>query len=214
MKAGMNSAVRCAFVLQACTGSVKGVITVMEILNPITDAAVLALDPALEPEHRLQSLFRLWYGKYFTGVPFNTRGAGGVTEQKTFLACDFQWQEDEMPENLQRPQIHTVFSNASTRRTDRSEGVFGHDDRWMIEIYVKVPSNLTGTPYAGKNPEHLARKLAGQLEWLYSSGERGALSQCGVMELRVERPAVILPGTSWHSRMMTASCLTTREQAR
>jgi hypothetical protein len=186
----------------------------MEILNPITDAAVLALDPALEPEHRLQSLFRLWYGNYFTGAPFQTRGALGSTGELTFPACDFQWQEDEMPENPQRPQIHTVFGNATTRRSDRSEGTFGHDDRWMIEIYVKVPSNLTGTPLHGKNPEHVARRLAGALEWLYSSSERGALSQCGVMELRVERPPVILPGTSWHARMMTASCLTTREQSK
>lgn len=184
------------------------------ILNPITDAAVMALDPALEAEHRLQSLFRLWYGNYFTGTAFATRDLAGETAEQTFIACDFQWQEDEMPENPQRPLIHTVFSNAATRREDRQAGVFGHADRWVIEVYIKVPVNLTGTPHHGKNPEHLARRLAGQVQWLYSSGEREALAVCGVNEIRVDRPPVILPGTSWHSRMMMASCLTLRQQAR
>jgi hypothetical protein len=187
---------------------------VMTILNPITDAAVLALDPALEGEQRIQSLFALWYGNYFTGAPFTTRAAGGGTEQKTFLACTFQWQEDEMPENPQKPILHTVFHDGQRQRMDMAAGTYGHDDRWLMDIYVKVPVNLTGTPHRGRNPEHVARRLAGQVEWLFSSSEREAMSVCGVLELRLERPATILPGTSWHMRMLVASCLTRRQQAR
>jgi hypothetical protein len=186
----------------------------MAILNPITDSAVLALDPALEGEQRIQSLMALWYANYFTGLAFTTRAAGGGTMQKVFAACDFQWQEDEMPENPQKPILHTVFHDGRRQRMDMAAGVYGHDDRWMLDVYVKVPSNLSGTPMKGKNPEHVARRVAGQVEWLFSSSEREALSVCGVLELRVENPPTILPGTSWHMRMMVASCLTRREQAR
>lgn len=186
----------------------------MAILNPITDAGVLALDAALEAEHRLQSLLALWYANYFTGAAFSTRAAGGGTEQKTFLACDFQWQEDEMPENPQKPLIHTVFTNPGSKRLDMAAGTYGHEDRWLMEVMVRVPVNLSGTPMKGKNPEHVARRLAGQVQWLYSSSEREALAVCGVNEMRVERPMVILPGTSWHMRLMIVSCLTRREQAR
>jgi hypothetical protein len=186
----------------------------MSILNPITDAAVLALNPALEPEHRLQSLLALWYGKYFTGVPFTTRAVGGGTEQQTFMDCILQWQEDEMPENPQKPIIHTIFTDPRTERLEMAPATFGQDDRWIIEVLVKIPVNLSGTPLRGKNPEHVARRLAGQVNWLYTSSEREALSVCGVTEIQVVRPPVILPGTSWHMRMMTVSCLTRREQAR
>lgn len=186
----------------------------MSILNPITDAAVLALNPALEPEHRLQSLLALWYGNYFTGIPFTSRALLGNTEQWTFAACDFQWQEDEMPENPQKPLIHTVFTNPGSKRLDMTAGSYGHEDRWLMEVMVKVPVNLSGTPMKGKNPEHVARRLAGQVQWLYSSSEREALAVCGVNEVRVERPMVILPGTAWHMRMMMVSCMTRREQAR
>lgn len=186
----------------------------MSILNPITDAAVLALDPALESEHRLQSLLALWYARYFSGAAFTTRALGGGSESKTFIACDFQWQEDEMGENPQRPILHTVFVNPASRRMDLVAASTGHEDRWLIEVMVKVPVNLSGTPLKGKHPEHVARRVAGQVQWLYASSEREALAVCGVNEIRVERPPVILPGTSWHMRMMTVSCLTTRQQAR
>lgn len=186
----------------------------MAIINPITNAAVLALDPALEGEHRLQSLLRIWYGTYFGGSPFTTRALNGGTEEKQFIACDFQWQEDEMPERPTKPFIHTVFTNPGSRRMDMSAGTTGHEDRWIFEVTVKVPINLTGTSLSGKNPENVVRRLAGQVQWLYGSSEREALAACGIEEIRMDRPPVILPGTKWHQRLMMASCITRRAQAR
>jgi len=188
----------------------------MSILNPITDTASLALDPALEPEARLQSLLRRWLGNYFTGAPFQTRGAlAGTVENKTFAACDFMWQEDSIPKDPQKPMIHTSFTGIGSERLDLAAGSSGHNDRWLIEMMVRVASNLTDTAMPGRNAEWLARRVAGQLQWLLVSGEREALSVCGVTEMRVERPPVMIPGGgAWHMRMLTASCLTRREQAR
>ncbi len=186
----------------------------MSALNPITDSATLALDPALEPEARLQSLLRRWLGNYFGGVSFTTRTPFGTTEQKLFQRCDFMWQEAETPNNPPYPLLHLVFSQLATERRDHAQATTGHDDRWMIEIMIKVAANLTGTAAAAQNPEFLARRVAGQVQWLLASGEREALAECGVNELKVERPPVVLAVTSWHMRMMVASCLTRREQAR
>lgn len=186
----------------------------MIILNPITDAAVLALDPAIAGEKRMQSLMRLWLGNYFTGTPFSTRDTNGNVVQKTFMSVDYMWQEDEVPENPQKPLLHIVFTNAATSRMDMKAGVYGNDDEWLLDVMMKLPVNLSATPMAGRNPEHVARELAGQVQWLFSSGERAALAVCGIHHLRVERPPILLPGTSWHMRLMTASLLTRREQGR
>lgn len=187
----------------------------MAILNPITDAASAALDPALEPEARLQSLLRRWFGNYFTGTPFTTRSQLlGLTEQKTFMACDYMWQTDEPPQEALKPIIHTVFTNVESERRDHSAEATGHNDRWLLDITLKVPRNLTGTELHGLNAEFEVRRLAGQMQWLITSGEREALSVHGVMELRVERPPVILPGGIWAMRVLTASCLTRRDQPR
>ena len=186
----------------------------MSILNPLTNAGVLAIDGTLEPEARLQSLLRLWLGNYFTGVPFTTRATATTTTTKPFPACDFLWQEDVMPANPQKPVIHTLLTPAGTERLDLSAGVFGHSDRWQLDIMLKVPATLSGTPMVPGNPEHLVRRLAGQVQWLLSSGEREALAAHGVNEVKVERPPVLLPGTTWHMRLLTAGCLTRREQAR
>lgn len=183
----------------------------MSILNPITNAGVLALDGTLEPEARLQSLLRLWLGNYFTGAPFTTRNTGG-TQSMTFLPCDFLWQEDVMPKNPQKPVIHTLMTSA-TERLDLKAGVFGHSDRWQLDILLKVPPVLTATPVLPGNPEHVVRRLAGQMVWLFSSSEREALATLGVHEMKLEHPPAIVPGTGWHMRMLTASCLTRREQA-
>jgi hypothetical protein len=186
----------------------------MSILNPIVNAAVTALDPAVENEHRLQSLLRLWLGNYFTGAPFTTRALAGGTEQRTFAACDYMWQEDEMPKDPQKPLIHVIFTNVGVKRLDMQAGAFGHDDRWQIELMVKVPVNLTDTGMPGQHAENLVRRVAGQVAWLFASSERAALAIHGVVELKTERPPVLLPGTSWHVRMMQASCLTRRVQAK
>lgn len=185
----------------------------MSILNPITDAAVIALDPALEGEHRLQSLLRIWLGHYFTGAPFTTRTAAGGTEQKTFMAVTYLWQEAVMPKNPQAPILHIVFSNLNTQRLDMADQVRGHDDRWMVEVLCMVPANLTATPMKGQDPQNVVRRLAGQVQWLFESTELEALSVHGVMEVQVKRPPAIVMGTGWAMRIMTCSCLTRREQA-
>ena len=186
----------------------------MAIINAITNAGVLGIDGALEPERRLQELLRVWLGKYFSGVAFATRTVAGGSENKTFQACGFLWQEDAMPESPGGPLIHVFFPNAGVERLDLSPGVFGHGDRWLLDILIKVPGTLSGTTLTPANPEHLARKVADQVLWLLGSSEREALSACGVEELKVERAPVPLPGGTWHTRMLLASCLTRREQSR
>lgn len=183
----------------------------MAILNPITHAGVLAMDGTLEPEARLQSLLRVWLGNYFKGTPFTTRATGGSTGPLTFPACDFLWQEDVMPDNQQKPVIHVLLTS-DTERLDLKAGVFGHGDRWQLDMLLKVPPTLPVT--LSGNPEYVLRRLAAQMVWLLSSSEREAISAHGVHELKLERPPVIVPANGWHMRMLTASCLTRREQAR
>ena len=185
----------------------------MAILNPITNAGVLAIDKALAPEMRLQSLLRLWLGNYFTGLPFTTRAVGGGTGPLTFSPATFLWQDDVWPLNPQQAVLHTLITPAGTERLDLRPGVFGHDDRWQLDVMIKVPGEFAGTPMTG-TPENMVRKIAAETLWLFSSSEREALTAVGVTELKVERLPVMLPPNTWHMRMLTATCLTRREQAR
>jgi len=109
--------------------------------------------------------------------------------------------------------LHTLITPAGTEQLDLRPGVFGHDDRWQLDVMIKVPADLAGTPMTGSS-ETLVRQVAAQVQWLFSSSEREALSAAGVLELKMERPPVMLSAGTWHMRMMTASCLTRREQAR
>jgi len=179
----------------------------MAILNPITNAGVLAIDGNVEPEARLQGLLRLWLGNYFAGIPFTTRAEGGTTTAKTFIACDFLWQDDVMPLNAPKPVLHVVMTADGTERMNLKPGVIGHRDRWLLEVTIKLPGTLD-------SPEYMARRLAGQVLWLFSSSEREALSVCGVEELNVEAALTLIPVVNgWHRRMMMASCATRREQS-
>lgn len=186
----------------------------MAILNPIVNAGVLAIDGNLEPEARLQGLLRCWLGTYFSGSAFTTRATTTTTTSKTFIACDFMWQDDKMPVNPQKPIIHVVFSNDGTERLDLAEGMFGHCDKWLLEVILKVPGTLSATPLKPGTSEQLARRLAGQALWLFSSGERDALTAQGIYQLKIEHPPVAMNAGVWHQRMMMASCVTRREQAR
>ena len=54
--------------------------------------------------------------------------------------------------------------------------------------------------------------MADQVAWLLSSSEREALTACGVVHLRLERPPVIVAATGpWRMRMLVFSCRTRRE---
>ncbi len=186
----------------------------MTILNPITHAGVLGTNANLEPEARLQGLLRLWFGRYFSDTAFTTRGAGGTTGTLTFAACDFLWQDDKMPVNPQRPVIHTLFTPLETQKQDLTAGMNGQADRWQLDVMIRVPGpGLTVAGMTGTG-DQVTRHVASQMLWLMTSSERDALSIHGVHELRVERPPAIMPSTTWYCRMLTASCLTRREQAR
>lgn len=186
----------------------------MAIQHPITNAEVAALDFALEPERKLQSLLALWLGNYFTGQPFTTRKLGGGTETKTFAKATLQFQEAEQPKNPQEPILHVLFDKIESTRQSRTEASHGHEDQWILTVMTKVPASLTGTGQTDSNAEYLVRRVADQALWLFSSGEREALSVHGVCNLEVERPPAVFSGGAWLMRMMTVSCVTFREQAR
>lgn len=185
----------------------------MEILNPITHPEVIALDPALRAEERLQSLLYLWLKTYFGGAPFQTAAAGGGTVARTFTHCTFDFQESALPKDPARPQIHVVMPDRRTRREDYLAGQTGHDDDWMLDLMVKVPANLTLTQMPGISAEEVARDVGGELEWLFGSTERAALGIHGVNRIKLERPSTILPASAWQMRMLVVSCRTRREQA-
>lgn len=185
----------------------------MSILNPITHPSVLAIDPALRAEERLQSLLYLWLKTYFGGAAFQTLKADGSEETRTFTHCTFDFQESALPKSPDKPQIHVVMPDRKTKRRDYTPGEAGHDDDWMLDIMVKVPANLTRTDMPGISAEEVARDAGGELEWLFGSTERAALGIHGVNRIKLERPSTILPASSWQMRMLVVSCRTRREQA-
>lgn len=184
----------------------------MAILNPINGAAVAGMSAELAAEGRLQSLLRLWYGSYFSGAPFQTRTITGGQTTIQFMAMDFMWQEDEIPENPQSPLLHTILTpvHVESDRTGATEET--HTDTWQADMLVRVPVNLSGTPFKGRNPEHVVRQAADQVQWLYCSSEREALSVHGVHEIRLTSAPRILAGTSWHARILTATLKQFRSQ--
>ncbi len=193
----------------------------MATLNPLTHAdpaklaAVLAIDPATRAEELLTKILYLWLAFYFSGEAFETLTAGGVsTEEKTFTPCTFAFQEDSLGDNPQNPQIHLVMPDRKQRRLDYNATERGHDDDWTIDAMVKVPANLSATEMPGVSAEDIARKVGGELEWLLDSTEREALGEAGVTQVRLRRPAVLLPAGAWHMRMLVFSCRTRREQAK
>lgn len=186
----------------------------MAILNPITNAAVLALDPATRGEERLQSLLHLWLKTYFGGSAFTTLKADGTTESKTFTKCTYAYQEDKLPDNPQVPQIHLVMPDRRTKRENYKANELGHDDDWTIDVMAKVPVGLANTEMPGISAEEIARRLGSELEWLFDSTEREALSIHGVTKIRLERPSTLVPAAAWQMRMLVVSCRTRREQAR
>jgi len=186
----------------------------MAILNPITNAAVLALDPSLRAEERLQSLLALWFEKYFGGSAFTTLTADGGTESKTFTHCTFAYQESTLPESPQLPQLHLVMPDRKTKRRDYAANQAGHDDDWMIDVMIKVPATLTGSSMVGVSAEDIATRAGSEAEWLLGSTEREALAIHGVTRIKLERPSTLLPASAWQMRMLVFSCRTRREQAR
>lgn len=183
--------------------------------DPTVLARVLALDPATQAEERLQGLLYLWLARYFTGVAFDTAAAGGGTEEKTFQACELDFQTGRRPEGAQLARIHVVLPERSATRCDHSAGETGHDDDWTLTVLVQAPAVVSGTALDGDDGDDTARRVAGQLEWLFSSAERVALVEQGVTRMRIERPAVIVPPTDgWRARMLVVSCRTRRAQAK
>lgn len=185
----------------------------MAILNPIDGAAVAGMVAAMNPEGRLQSLLRLWYGSYFGGSAFNTRSVAGGQSALTFQQLDLLWQEDELPENPQRPSLHTILTPVTLAQDRTLATETTSTDGWQADLIVRVPVNLSGTPFKGQNPEHLARRVAGEVIWLFCSSEREALAQWGVHEIRLHSGPRILPGTAWHARQIAATMTTFRSQA-
>ena len=188
----------------------------MAVLNPITDAAVLALDPSLEPEARLQSLLHLWLKRYFTLLRHEGQdGYEGQADpccQKTFVPCEIIWQSDALPDPATKPVIHVVLPERATVRRDESPTGSGHDDDWTGTVFIRVPAILSGTTLPKTNPDHTARRVADQVAWLLSSSEREALTACGVVHLRLERPPAIVAATGpWRMRMLVFACRTRRE---
>jgi len=192
----------------------------MAALNPLTHsspaklARALALDPATQAEERLTMLLYLWLARYFSGAAFQTLDPDGGTAAMTFTHCTFAFQEDELPVNPQKPQIHLVMPERKTRRLDYTDRLRGHDDDWTIDAMVKVPANLSGTGMGGTSAEAVARKVGGELEWLLDSTEREALVEAGVTRVRLLRPATLLPAGAWQMRMLVFSVRTRREQAK
>jgi hypothetical protein len=186
----------------------------MAILNPITNAAVQALNPALRAEERLQSLLYLWLKRYFSGAAFTTLTPSGSTETLTFDHCDFDFQEGVLSSPGQRPLIHLVMPDRSSRLRNHQPGSRRFEDDWVIDAVVKVSANLSATAMNGVSAEEIARRVGGQLEWLLGSSEREAINAHGISRIRVERPSSLLPASAWQMRMVVFSCRTTREQAR
>ena len=185
----------------------------MPILNPISGAALSGVDAETSGERLLQTVLALWLRTYFSGAAFQTRAVGGATVSRTFHRLELLWQEAEMPKNPQGPLLHLVLTPVDTEAARSAAAVVTRETRWLADMTVLVPVNLTGTPYAGRNPEWLAREAAGQVCWLFGSSEREALSPHGVHGVAILSEPRIMPAAIWHSRVMTAGMTQFRRQA-
>ena len=189
-----------------------------QILNPITHVQALAVDPNMEPEKRVKALFHVWLARYFKGVPFNTLGAGGAVEQKTFPTCDLRWQEADAtdapdPGGERRPQVRPIIHGLLVSDQNRAYGedaLFqGNEVQRTLQFTVKVPANVTGTPeMAGRDPVELVASVADNLAWLLRSTEKAALAAVGVEGVQLRSGPVAISAGRWMARLLVVSCTT------
>lgn len=179
----------------------------MVVLNPITNAASLAVDGNLHPEKRMQELLHCWLKDRFTGAPITVDGlARGTTGQRTFDLAAVTWAESaESGEG--KPLIHLAVVDHRKARRAIKGWTIQYRHVWTIQVLVKVPRNLTGTGRAPQ-PDFLARKVAADLEWLIESPEKLALAAVGIQHLAVRGPSVPVATSQWQARALVIECVT------
>lgn len=192
----------------------------MAALNPLTHetpgllADVLAIDPALRGEERLQSILHIWLRRYFTGLPFNTLAAGGGVESRTLTKCLLKYQETDLPRGPQNPVLHLIMPDRQRIRRDHTPDMRGTEHDWTIDMLIRVPSTLSNTEMQGISAEDIAVQVGDEAAWLLESSEREALVEAGVTRVRLERPSSLIASGDWKMRMLVFSCRTRQDQAR
>jgi hypothetical protein len=186
----------------------------MAINNPITDANVISLNWAEQPERKLAGLLTLFLERYFSGSPFQTRDAGGGLRTVTWPQCKVDMQETQLSNNPNRPVIDVTFDTIHAEREDRSAGKHGHREEWLLTILTKVPASMPGIPGVGTNAEYAVRKIASHVQWLFRSAELDALGAHGVHHVSVARPPTVFSAGAWLGRLMTVTLVTHGEQVR
>lgn len=184
----------------------------MATVNPLVHPTLTALDWAVEPERKLESLLKLWLGHYFSGNAFATRGIAG-NEAKVFLPALVRMQENGPLYNPSKPVLEVSFDGAGCEWERRSEFRRGYRDEWIVTVVAKVPSAMTVLSSKTVEPEYLVRRLASQALWLFSSSETEALAEHGVVRMAVEMTPTIHNSGTWLGRIMTVSMETFRQQS-
>jgi hypothetical protein len=155
--------------------------------NPINAAAVA--HPEMHRERVVQNVLVAWLKFYFSGNPFNTRGSDQSLLSITFPACDVGAEEMVLPSPLEKPFIHYYHLS----QTEMTHALSQHDlyvesHRIMVDVTVPVslPASLDGVL-----PLQYARRVGDHLAWLFRSDERAALSQAGIMRLKIVKPPTL-----------------------
>jgi hypothetical protein len=174
--------------------------------NPITLPS--GIDPNIEAERHIQSLFQLWLERYFSGIPFNSPDADGNPVARTFTACTIDTQEADLPANPDKPVIHLSFNDPANVRRDFAATSNGQDITWPVLAMVKIPASFT-------NADITLRTVADQFAWLINSHEKSALMVHGVNYINhISGPAIMPPANGWLFRFITFTCRTRRETPR
>lgn len=180
------------------------------ILNPVTDSAVLAIDPNRYPEQRVQELLDCWLADRFKGLPITIHAVGGSTRSITLELCPVQWNESPPPKGSAGSVVlHLVQIDRRKRVQALKTGVTGERNDWTFQVIVKLERNLTGTP-GGPQPEQRVRRVADDLAMLLGGPEKAALAAVGVEHVEVASGPTMMTTSQWDARLLILKCSTRR----
>lgn len=167
---------------------------------------------AEEIERRVQAILDEWLRQYFTGEPVDmiVSGPDGVSPYHTFPKCHLLWNRDTFPKQDHDPVIHWLVGAATEGRCSRRPGFIGYEGEMTWNLFVRTSAQGKITPrpdqpYSDKEPDHVCRKIAGELKWLLRSPELRRLAALGVSRVRVPRGPDIVSAGQFFMRQLVVT---------
>ncbi len=162
-------------------------------------------------EVRFQILLNEWLEHYFSGNPFTTRLPDGSTAQKSYQHADIRFGSVTMPENPERPLIHTIIAD---RRDGEGQsdgrGCLVHRGVWALHTFVRVHPTQPVRPSlsstlekdARRTSEQLCRRVAEQLSALIHGPDAADLAVKGIHDINITNGPREIPAAGWFIRQI------------